>query len=82
MTILDLADSEISHCSFDDIEIGENSYLCDGTGATLIEYCNFSNIRTDGDIEDIFHCEETRGKVLKRKVQFSIIDEETCTGLY
>ena len=80
-TILALENTEITHCSFDDVELREDSYLCDGVGTSWIEHSSFSNIRTGRDDKEIIICEETVGKIFKRKEQFCIVDEETCIGL-
>ncbi len=79
--VISLEDSEISHCSFEDVELREDSYLCDGVGTSWIEHSSFSNIRTSREDKEIIICEETVGKNFKRKKQFCIIDEDTCTGL-
>ena len=78
--IISLEDSEISHCSFENVELREDSYLCDGVGTSWIEYSDFSNIRTSREDKEIVICEETVGKIFKRKQQFDIVDD-TCTGL-
>lgn len=79
--IISLEDSEISHCSFYKVELREDSYLCDGVGTSWIEHSKFSHIRTSREDKEIIICEETVGKIFKRKKQFCIIDEQTCTGL-
>lgn len=79
--IISLEDSEISHCSFDDVELREDSYLCDGVGTSWIEHSSFSNIRTSREDKEIIICEETVGKIFKKKKQFCIVDEDSCTGL-
>lgn len=79
--IISLEDSEISHCNFYEVELREDSYLCDGVGTSWIEYSKFSHIRTSREDKEIIICEETIGKIFKRKKQFCIIDEDTCTGL-
>lgn len=79
--IISLEDSEVSHCSFNEIELRKNSYLCDGVGTSWIEYSNFSRIRTSREDREIIICEEMVGKIFKHKKQFCIIDEDTCVGL-
>ena len=79
--VISLEDSEISHCSFEDVELREDSNLCDGVGTSWFEHSSFSNIRTSREDKEIIICEETVGKIFKRKKQFCIIDEDTCTGL-
>ncbi len=79
--LISLENTEITHCSFDDVELREDSYLCDGVGTAWIEHCSFSNIRTSREDKEIIISEQTVGKIFKRKEQFCIVDEETCTGL-
>ena len=79
--IISLEDSEISHCSFDDVELRDDSYLCDGVGDSWIEHSNFSHIRTSREDKEIIICEETVGKIFKKKQKFCIVDEGSCTGL-
>lgn len=79
--IISLEDSEISYCNFDDIELCNDSYLCDGVGTSLIEHSSFSHIRTSREDKEIIICEETVGKIFKKKKQFCIVDQDSCTGL-
>ena len=79
--IISLEDSKISYCSFEDVELREESYLCEGVGESLIEHSSFSDIRTSREDKEIVVGEETVGKIFKYKVQISIIDEESCIGL-
>lgn len=79
--IIALEDGEISHCTFDDIELRNGTYLCDAVGDVSVEHCNFTNCRTDREDRELFHCEEIRGKIFKRKKEFDIVDDGTCTGL-
>lgn len=79
--IISLEDSEISHCSFYDVELREDSYICDGVGTSWIEHSSFSRIRTSREDKEIIICEETVGKIFKKKKQFCIVDEDSCTGL-
>jgi hypothetical protein len=30
---------------------------------------------------EIFHMEETKGKIFKKKIEISFVDEESCSGL-
>lgn len=79
--ILCLEDSTINMCSFEDIELRNGSYLTNGVGSSWIESCRFENIRTDREDRAIIYCEEIVGKILKRKKQFCIVDEDSCAGL-
>lgn len=79
--LISLEDSELKHCTFDDIELRGDSYLCDGVGDSWIKAGRFSNIRTSRADKEIANCEETVGKVFKKKKKFCIIEEDSCTGL-
>ena len=46
-----------------------------------IEHSSFSNIRTSREDKEIIICEQTVGKIFKKKKQFCIVDEDSCTGL-
>ena len=78
--ILILTDSTLSDCAFVDVELRDESYLCEGYGSAWVERCSFKNIRTDRPDRELFRCVETRGKIFKRTKEFSIIDEDSCTG--
>ena len=79
--VISLQDSSISQCTFENIMLFEDAYLCDGVGTTWIEECTFKNVATTREDLEITNCEETVGKVFKKKKQFCIIDEDSCTGL-
>ena len=79
--IISLEDSEISHCSFYDVELREGSYLCNGTGTSWIEHSRFSRIRSSREDKEIIICEETVGKIFKKKKRFCIVDRDSCIGL-
>lgn len=79
--VICLEDSEVSYCSFKDVELTEGAYLATGVGDVWVESCSFENIRTDRKDRELFFCEETVGKIFKKKVQFSIVDEASCKGL-
>lgn len=79
--IISLEDTTLSGCEFEDVVLCNDSYLCDGVGTSWIEGCKFVYIRTSREDKEIIHCEETVGKIFKRKKQFNIVDADTCTGL-
>ncbi len=79
--IISLANSEISHCVFENVELRNEAFLCDGDSDSLIEHCSFCNIRTDREDREIINCEEIVGKIFKRKQRWNIVYEDTCTGL-
>ena len=78
--VIGLEDSQISYCSFEDVELREDSYLCSAVGACGIDNSSFSNIRTSREDKEIVICEEMVGKLFKRKKRFCIVDEATCRG--
>lgn len=79
--LISLERSDILHSTFENIELFDECYLCEGYGSALVAHSSFENIRTSREDGELFHCEEVRGILFKRKVEFSIIDELTCTGL-
>lgn len=79
--VLCLEDSEVSFCTFKDVELTNKAHLVNGVGDVWIESCSFENISTDREDQELFFCEETVGKVFKKKVQFCIADIESCSGL-
>ena len=79
--IIDLECSEISYCRFENVELRSGAYLCNGDADSVIEHCEFSNIRTERDDKEIFNGEEIVGTIFKRLKRFSIVREDTCTGL-
>ena len=78
---LSLEDCEVLFCTFKDIELSNEAYLINGTSDVWVESCIFENIRTDRKDRELFFCEETVGKILKKKVQFCIADTASCSGL-
>lgn len=74
-------DCKITHCSFDDVELRNGSYLIEGVGDACVEYCQFINCRTDRDDLEICHSEIETGKLRKRKIEVDILRDDTCTGL-
>lgn len=79
--VLCLEDSEVSYCTFKDVELSNEAYLVSGVGDVWIESCSFENISTDRKDRELFFCEETVGKIFKKKVQFQIADTASCSGL-
>lgn len=76
-----LEDCKITHCSFDDIELRNNSYLVDGFGDACVEYCQFINCRTDRNDGEICRGKIETGKLRKKTIEVYILDDDTCTGL-
>lgn len=79
--VINMEDGELTNISFENIELRNGSYLIDGYGNPWVEKSVFANIRTSREDHKIFHMEETRGKIFKKKVEFSFVDEESCCGL-
>lgn len=78
---ISIQDCKITHCSFDDVELRNGSYLVDGSGDTCVEYCRFTNCRTDRDDLEICHSEIITGKLRKKTIEVDILRDDTCTGL-
>lgn len=80
-TAICLEDSEISGCTFRDVNLTNLSYLIRGVGDVWLQRCCFENIRTDRPDRELFFCEKTVGRIFKQQVQLCIVDTESCTGL-
>lgn len=80
-SVLCLEDSEVSYCTFKNVELTDEAHLISGVGDVWVESCSFEDIRTDRKDRELFFCEETVGKVFKKKVQFCIADIASCKGL-
>lgn len=78
---ISMEDGSISDVSFENISLKNDSYLIEGFGEPWIENCVFLNVRTSREDKEIFHQEETKGKIFKRKKEYSFVDEESCSGL-
>lgn len=52
--------SRIIHCTFDDIELKNNSYLIDGVGDSSVVDCQFTNCRTDRADSEICRMNRTK----------------------
>ena len=79
--VISMEDGELTNISFENIDLKNDSYLIEGYGNPWVENSVFVNIRTTRDDYEIFHMEEIRGKIFKKKVEFSFVDEDTCSGL-
>ena len=78
---ISMEDSDFTNISFENIELRNGSYLIEGYGNPWVENSVFMNIRTSREDCEIFHMEETRGKIFKKKVEYSFVDEDSCSGL-
>lgn len=72
-----MEDGNISLCSFEDVELHKSAWLCEAFGDCSVEHCTFTNCRTERSDRELFHCEMTVGKILKKEVEVSIVDEDT-----
>lgn len=79
--IISMEDSTISGCEFFDVCLENDNYLADGVGDCLIEKCSFERICTDREDQKLFVCEETKGKIIRRKHEYDMVDHDSCTGL-
>lgn len=46
-----------------------------------MERCSFTEVCTDREDLELFHCEELRGKLLRRTRVYDMVDRESCSGL-
>lgn len=79
--VIFITDCKITHCSFDDVELQNGSYLVEGLGDVCVEYCQFTNCRTDRDDLEICRGKIETGKLRKKTIEVDILDDDTCTGL-
>jgi len=78
---ISMEDGEMTNVVFEDIELKNDSYLIEGYGEPWVESCVFANIHTSRDDCELFHMEETRGKIFKTTKEYCFVDEESCSGL-
>lgn len=78
-----MEDGKISLCNFNDMELRNGAYLCESFGNDCkVEYCTFTNCRTDREDRKLFHGEKSVKKLLgKKAVENNIVDEETQKAL-
>jgi len=58
--IIFVEDSKVTQCTFDNVDLRNNSYLIEGVGDSSIEDCQFTDCRTDR--EDAELCRMEQGK--------------------
>ena len=46
--------SDVQGCKFENIELEDDAYLCEGKGECVIAECSFENISTDSEDDDLF----------------------------
>ena len=78
---ISMEDGELTNISFENIDLKHDSYLIEGYGNPWVENSVFVNICTSREDYEIFHMEETKGKIFKKKVEFRFVDEDSCSGL-
>lgn len=75
----------ITHCSFDDVELRNGSYLfwswSPSIDESTIEHCQFTNCRTDRADLKIYHFVIEKGIIRKKKIKVNVLKADTCTGL-
>lgn len=76
-----MEDGEISEVSFENIELRNDTYLIEGYGEPWVEDSVFLNIRTSRDDRELFHQEEIKGLIIKKKKEYCFVDEASCSGL-
>ena len=79
--VISMEDSTLSGCKFFDVRLENDNYLADGVGDCLVEKCSFERISTDREDRELFVCEETKGKIIRRKREYDMVDHDSCTGL-
>ena len=80
-TVITLEDGTISYCTFDGVDLRNGAYLIEATGDVWIEYSDFKNCHTDRMDGELIHCEEVSGRIVKKRKEFDIVDNSTCTGI-
>ena len=76
-----MEDGEISNCTFTNIKLRNGSYLIEGYGNPWVETSVFEDISTAKPDKELFHLEETKGIIFKRKKEYCFTDEDSCLGL-
>lgn len=79
--IISMEDSSLSGCKFFDISVDNDNYLADGVGDCLIEKCSFERISTSREDRELFTCSDTKGKIIRRKCEYDMVDHDSCSGL-
>lgn len=78
---ISMEDGKMSDISFENVELRNDSYLVEGYGAPWVEDSVFLNIRTSRNDRELFHQEETKGLIFKKKKEYCFVDENSCDGL-
>lgn len=79
--VISMEDGELTNISFENVDLRNGSYLIEGYGNPWVENSVFVNIRTSREDYEIFHMEEIKGKIFKKKVEYSFVDQKSCSGL-
>lgn len=78
---ISMEDSTVSGCKFKDIRLENSNFLCDGVGDCLIEKCSFERVSSDRADRQLFTCQDTKGKIIRRTRDYDMVDRASCTGL-
>lgn len=55
--IVFIDDSKITQCTFENVDLQNNSYLIEGGGDSSVDDCQFIDCRTDREDSELCHCE-------------------------
>lgn len=76
-----MEEGKILFCTFEDVELHNDAWLCEAYGKCFVDHCAFRNCRTERSDRNLFHCEKTVGKIFKKQADVSIVDEKTQKAL-
>ena len=79
--IISLKNSRISGCRFHNIHLENDVHLGNGVGDCIIEKCIFENTSTTREDRELFTCEKTIGKFIRRKQKYNMVNRASCSGL-
>lgn len=79
--LISMEDSTVSRCTFENILLKNDARFCDAIGDCSVEECRFSNCCAENCARDLFHGEETTGRFHRKAVNYSLVDEDSCSGL-
>ena len=77
--LISMENSTLSDCHFSNIHMLDDCYLCDGVGDCTIEKCTFHDVTTQREDEELFVCEDFKGKVFRRRYTYDMVDWRSCT---
>ena len=79
--VFNIERTEIKDCVFRDISLRNNAFLGSACAGDRVSRCHFESVFTDRADMILFDCEETEGSIFKRTIHYTVLDEDTCTGL-